>query len=675
MYLKFLFLSLKRSIKTYLIYILTLVTCVTLFYSFNSLSSKFYTPLQNSMFDLINLYKYLTMFSIGISIILSILIYYVTKFIINQRKRELGTYVLMGMEQHKVGAIFFIESLAIGVISIFIGIILGSVFANFITKIIMDSVGQSMTFKFMLYKDTIIDTLIFFTVLFVLVGIFNYIKISKINLIKLFTKNEVEFSLNKKYKKNNILISLFTFFIPLLSVKTYLTFRESTSINVSIEVRNLIGLFLGLMFILGIYNIFKSICGFVEYIKTNKVNIRYKGLNLIIFNSILSSINKYSILMGSVTLTLTLSLMALSAGFSMESWAKGYLKYRDVYDFDVSVEGIRPSVDMDYINNTYKNIIDNINKKYSVTDSVQVEEYLLNESNIENFEEDNFYAIGLSDYNSMRKMAGHSEINLDNNKFAVQVYMDGEYKDDYNDDKIIMKDNVYTSDKNNFYTDSVGEGVYSYYSDKVIILPDNELEGLYLSGLSIYANTKEVISYKGYEKLNEEISPYYQDIIISEKTQPGIMDENIVSYVLVSTKSEKLNNSVSGTLLFKLISIYISIVLFISSLTIISLHILSNINNQKNRYIMLRKLGSDENDLNKCIMYEVGMYFNIPLAISLISTVIFWAQFISYNSTQITTFSSYGEFILNILNAFSIIVVLYLCYFISTYKLFKDNMR
>ena len=42
MYFKFIFLSLKRSIKTYFIYMITLVICVALFYSFNSLPYKYY---------------------------------------------------------------------------------------------------------------------------------------------------------------------------------------------------------------------------------------------------------------------------------------------------------------------------------------------------------------------------------------------------------------------------------------------------------------------------------------------------------------------------------------------------------------------------------------------------------------------------------------------------------
>ena len=74
MFIKFIFLSLKRSIKTYFIYMIPLVICVALFYSFNSLSSQYYEPLINSMIDLTNVYKYLQLISILITLLLSYLI-------------------------------------------------------------------------------------------------------------------------------------------------------------------------------------------------------------------------------------------------------------------------------------------------------------------------------------------------------------------------------------------------------------------------------------------------------------------------------------------------------------------------------------------------------------------------------------------------------------------------
>lgn len=676
MYFKFIFLSLKRSIKTYFIYMITLVICVALFYSFNSLSSQYYEPLINSMIDLTNVYKYLQLISILITLILSILIYYITKFIINQRNREFGIYSLMGLEQYKVGIIFFIESMIIGIICIVIGIFLGSIFSNFLTKIIMDYVHLSTSFKLAIYKDTCIQTFIVFIVLFILIGSINCIKISKINLIRLFSNNELESNLGSKYKKTNIISTFITFFFPLLSIKLFFIIRNSQNIKLSIEVKNLFGVFLGIVFIIGIYKVFNFVCNLIKKLKSNNVKIRYNGLNLIIFNNIIYFINKNSILMTGITITLILSFASLSAGFAMEGWAKGYLEYRNIYDCEIAVEGVSYLVESEYIYDSYNNIEKYIDSKYTILDSVQVEQYELDSRNLINFDDEKIRIISISDYNYIRKMAGYNQIKLVDGEFLIHSYMNQEYKSEYKDDKIVLNEKTYTTNEKSFYNEPLGDSLYSYHiSDKIIILPDDVLKDLQLQKLNIYINTKNDIPYKGFIDIEREVKFLYEDIIISERTTPGIFDTNVVSYLTVSTESERTNNSISGTLIFKLISMYISIVLFVSSLTVISLHILSNLNSQKCRYNMLIKLGADNNMINKCIIYEIGMYFNLPLLISLISIVIFWAQFISYNRAKILTFYNYIDFIANILSAFFIITVIYLSYFTCTYKVYRDNIK
>ena len=44
MYAKLVFRNARRSIQDYLVYILTMTICVTLFYSFLSISSSYYEP-------------------------------------------------------------------------------------------------------------------------------------------------------------------------------------------------------------------------------------------------------------------------------------------------------------------------------------------------------------------------------------------------------------------------------------------------------------------------------------------------------------------------------------------------------------------------------------------------------------------------------------------------------
>lgn len=48
MYAKLVFRNAKRSVKDYLIYIVTMTICVTLFYSFLSISSRYYQFVPSS---------------------------------------------------------------------------------------------------------------------------------------------------------------------------------------------------------------------------------------------------------------------------------------------------------------------------------------------------------------------------------------------------------------------------------------------------------------------------------------------------------------------------------------------------------------------------------------------------------------------------------------------------
>ena len=52
MYAKLVFRNAKRSVKDYLIYIVTMTICVTLFYAFLSVSSRYYHPDIGSAYDL-----------------------------------------------------------------------------------------------------------------------------------------------------------------------------------------------------------------------------------------------------------------------------------------------------------------------------------------------------------------------------------------------------------------------------------------------------------------------------------------------------------------------------------------------------------------------------------------------------------------------------------------------
>ena len=124
-------LSLKnivKSIKDYAIYFFTLVLGVAIFYVFNAIESQtVMMKVSDNTAEIIRLMtNVLSGVSVFVSFVLGFLIIYASRFLIKRRNREFGIYLTLGMGKRKISFILFIETLAIGMISLATGLIVGA---------------------------------------------------------------------------------------------------------------------------------------------------------------------------------------------------------------------------------------------------------------------------------------------------------------------------------------------------------------------------------------------------------------------------------------------------------------------------------------------------------------------------------------------------------------------
>lgn len=90
--------NMRKTIKDFAIYVLTLVLGVAIFYMFNSLDSQeAMMQVSSSTRELIKLMITMLGFvSVFVAVILGLLIVYANNFLINRRKKEFGTYMMLG---------------------------------------------------------------------------------------------------------------------------------------------------------------------------------------------------------------------------------------------------------------------------------------------------------------------------------------------------------------------------------------------------------------------------------------------------------------------------------------------------------------------------------------------------------------------------------------------------
>lgn len=189
MYTKLIFKNAKRSGKDYLIYIVTMTLCVTLFYAFLSISSTHYHPTIDAEYNISLLAGGMKLAICGISLLLLFLIHYVNRFMLRKKQSEFAVEATLGMEQKTIGLLFFGETFFLLIFSVSVGILLGMVVSQVITAMLLASFGEPYAFSWSFFPDTVLLTVGFFVVCQILVGVGNVRILNKSRIIELMTAN------------------------------------------------------------------------------------------------------------------------------------------------------------------------------------------------------------------------------------------------------------------------------------------------------------------------------------------------------------------------------------------------------------------------------------------------------------------------------------------------------
>ena len=691
MYVKLALGNAKKSIKDYLIYFITITICVSLFYAFMSLSSSSYELITEKSYKfevLKSILKYATYVITGVLIIL---VGYVNKYMMKRRQREFATYILLGSEQKSVALMFFIETLIVGVMAIICGIFIGTLFSQVVTAIVLITAKQEVVFNFRLYMDTVVITFIFFISMFCIIGLYNIRILRRLKLINMMNmEKKTEFQFKRSGKFYSVVFGLS---IILYSVGGYCTYKliNNNGYSTADYKNGLIFQIISLVsFIIATYLLFYSIAYIIIYIKERCINFKYENTNLFLIGSIVSKIKTTPILMATICITFLGAAISFMLTLVMSQWSLGYLDYRVPFDIDVrneysyrfdentSLEDINDIPKIDY-SEVIKYLNDN---NYSVEEYCQVEKYFLNKEDfyVRDLNNIPIVAVKLSDFNKLRSMLGYKKIELKDNEFTTQWQ------------KIINEDDIKKSIKKNsvinvdgkelnisdtgYYTESFGEGIYNIYSDYIIVLPDKLCENLALASTNLLVNTKKDVDF---EKIIEFKDNYIYNWFKDNNenlVKKYNKNEDVTDYLIETrVRSFETNNILNATLAMRILGIYLGTVLLMISLTVLALQQLSDSIEHRSRFNVLKKLGVEDEDINKIILKQISIYFVIPIFIALIGFVIFIFNYYILNSDIINSYIGDKTFIINIAIAMILMIFIYVCYFVSTYYTFKRNIK
>ena len=126
--------------------------------------------------------------------------------------------------------------------------------------------------------------------------------------------------------------------------------------------------------------------------------------------------------------------------------------------------------------------------------------------------------------------------------------------------------------------------------------------------------------------------------------------------------------------ILKTAMIYGAVVLMIICLTILSLQQLLDAGQYRYRFGVLRKFGVEEQDIKSLVRKQLSVWFGLPVVVSIIVSAIVVEYFLQSVSVEISAYIGIGALITQVSITISILILLLLCYFLSTWILFRRSI-
>lgn len=326
----------RKNLRDYAIYFFTLMLAVSLFYAFNSLQdAKALQGLDPDMRVMLGqLGGLIRVCSAVIAVLVGFLILYVNRFLLKRRKKELGIYMLLGMEKRKISGIFVGETFLIGLGSLAAGLTAGVFFSQVLTVAALRAFGghvEAFTMSFSIQALKI--TVLCFAAVYFLVMLCNVWEISAVPLISLLAAERKNEEIRRR--KGVVYVLLFLAAAACLAAAA---FSLSGNQNSLIPERDSLAAAVILTVTATLLLFYSAAAVILEMLRRRK-HFYYKGLNSFLIRQIGSRIQGNYLSMSAVSILLTVTMLLLTTGGSIAATMAGMSKDFSPYDFAVYMTG------------------------------------------------------------------------------------------------------------------------------------------------------------------------------------------------------------------------------------------------------------------------------------------------------------------------------------------------
>ncbi|MDA1785098.1 ABC transporter permease [Bacillus cereus] len=574
--------NIKRNFKDYFIYFASMIFSIVIYFTFKALQ---YNSQISEAGD--NIGRGFQLASVMLIIFVAIFIIYSNGFFTRKRKKEIGLYSLLGIRKKEIGKMLFYENMLMGLLSLVIGIVIGSLLSKGFLKLLLNMLELHVNVHFEVPVGAVIDTTVIFYLIILYTSFKGYRVIYQFKLIELFRADN-EGEVMPKGSKIMAFISLLLigsgYFLSVTAIK-----------NVSGDNFMPLALYILLATVLGTYLLFMFFTVFVLKRVRNKKSAFYNGMKMVTTSQLLYRIKGNAKSLATIAVLSAVTLTAV--GTSVTMYYNTYMQAKKYHPVSYSYE--KKDMELDRkVNEILKEGQNEVIHQYELETVKVVGEY----GDGTSLQSRTTELIAQSSFNTIAKYLNEETLDLKKNELYA---FDGMYSEGKRDS------GVYKNRKATFPIEEVApvqaKNITNLY-ELLVVVPDE-----------VYEQAKKTIG--SHTVKNIDVKDERNSKVLTEKLKKVISEEDAEGREQFSDFYTIFRSGIETSGLMMFSGIFLGLVFLLATGSIIYFKQLTEAHADRERYIVLRKLGVTKKEMKKAIAKQMRFIFFIPLVVGILHTL------------------------------------------------------
>lgn len=626
--------SIKRNVKDYFLYFISLVGSIIIYFIFVSIKRNESVVALLKESDKVE--TTFTFAQILLIIFLTIFIFYCNSFFLRKKKKEIALYSLLGIRKEEIAKLLFYETLLVGAAASVLGIISGLFIANICAGLLVKLMGSAFTFTFTISFLSIVEVLITIGAIFFIASWKSKKLIYEHRLVELlYGENQKEEAPTYSSKKaKSAIVLLFIGYVVAFSTLIF-----------GVVMLLLTGLVIFGLIVKGTFLLFEQYTvKSLHKVKEDKKKY-WNGTNILSISSLFFRIKGNVKMLALLSLLSAVTLCTIGMSSSMYYGAKKTAKLMNPVSYEYVTTGkeldkkVSEEIQKHELGIKNETSITMLSMQGNIDGEQMLTGYLIGNGNVQ--------IIKVTDYNKLASMLGHKQVILGSEKEVVLL---DPYKS-YNIEKNSLEGNHVSFEgmKSGLtVVDRREETVVSAKLAPVGLVVQESLFNKLQKGKDVSTVSGFIVEGNGSRELTERIG--------------AIIPKEAKFQSFEKTNQSELQDG--AVLLFA--SVFLGIVFILATGCILYFKQITEAMAERPAYGMLKKIGLTKKEARESVRKQVGAIFLAPFMLAICHT------FFAFLSLM--GFGGMFEYSLPLLGSIGVYIVIYFGYYMLTVRSYTNTV-